>query len=159
MQVLSIDPGSTRSGYVMWDGKRNLQPGIIYNNELLSFVANTQDYIDKLVIENIASYGRPVGRTVFDTCIWIGRYIQLWNDLNKASKDLYLIERKEVKMHLCGKTASKDSDVIKAIKARFGEKGTKKDPGFTYRLVGDSWQAFALAVYWFDKQPLDCKQA
>lgn len=152
MRVLSIDPGSTKSGYVMWDGESNLQPGIIQNSDLLSLVVSAQEKIDKLVIENIASYGRPVGRTVFDTCIWIGRYIQLWTDLNRPTEDLYLIERKEVKMHLCGRTASKDSDVIKAIKERFGDKGTKKQPGFTYKLVGDSWQAFALAVYWFDKQ-------
>lgn len=152
MKVLSIDPGSYKSGYVVWDGNHNLTPGVIPNEEVLSLLS--ENTIDKLVIENIASYGRPVGRTVFDTCIWIGRYIQLWNDLNRPHEDLYLVERKEVKMHLCGKTSSKDSDIIKAIKDRFGDKGTKKKPGFTYFLSRDSWQAFALAIYWFDNLSL-----
>lgn len=150
MRLLSIDPGSYKSGYVIWDGESRLSPGIENNKGLLDIIRKEVRQLDRVVIENIASYGRPVGRTVFDTCIWIGRFIQLWGEL-KDESSLYLIERKEVKMHLCGRTASKDSDVIKAIKDRYGEKGTKKAPGFTYSLVGDSWQAFALAIYWFDK--------
>jgi hypothetical protein len=151
MRILSIDPGSHKSGYVIWNGEDALTPGVIDNNDMLSLLQEELPQLNKLVIENIASYGRPVGRTVFDTCIWIGRYIQLWLDKARTLDEVFLIERKEVKLHLCGRTSSKDSDVIKAIKERYGEKGTKKQQGFTYNLSGDSWQAFALAVYWFDK--------
>jgi hypothetical protein len=64
------------------------------------------------------------------------------------------VERREVKLHLCGQARAKDSNIIQALKDRFGDKGTKNKPGLTYGMRKDLWQAFALAVTCMDKPEL-----
>jgi hypothetical protein len=143
MIILAIDPGNQESGYVIWNGKEIVEFGKCKNEHLKSDVKyNKRDY-DLCAIEMVASYGMPVGATVFETCVWIGRFAEHAHDVN-------LVYRKDVKMHLCGQTRAKDSNIIQALKDRFGEKGTKKNPGLTYGLSKDVWQAFALAVYFYD---------
>ena len=98
-----------------------------------------------MVIEMIASYGMPVGQEVFETCVWIGRFIQA------SRREATLIYRKDVKLNLCNKTNATDSNVIKALKDRFGDKGTKSNPGWFYGFYKDVWQAYALGVTYLDK--------
>lgn len=143
MKILAIDPGSEESGFVIWDGQKIDKFGK-YANYTLKVCCDTfrHDY-DQCAIEMVASFGMPVGKTVFETCVWIGRFFENAHDVN-------LVYRKDVKMHLCGQTRAKDSNIIQSLKDRFGDKGTKKAPGLTYGLSKDVWQAFALAVYFYD---------
>ena len=156
MRVLAIDPGNEFSAYAIWDGKTILAKGKVENEILLEKIVYSFPYdsIDYVVIEMVASYGMAVGQTVFDTCVWIGGFQQ-------ASKargyKTYLVFRKDVKLYWCGQTRAKDSNIIQAIKDRYGEKGTKKH-GFnsTYndekeKMKADIWQAFALAVQSFEE--------
>lgn len=150
--LIAIDPGPTESAYVFWDGERISQHGKIANEELLERLAKLDFFKccprderrHPLYIEMIASYGMAVGKEVFETCVWIGRFLEAYGGAQ-------LVYRKEVKLHLCGTNRAKDSNIIQALKDRFGDKGTKKDPGLTYGLKADVWQAFALAVYAADK--------
>jgi hypothetical protein len=48
--------------------------------------------------------------------------------------------------------------LIRVLKDRFGEKGTKKNPGLTYGLIADMWQAFAIAVMAYDNLNLNQKE-
>jgi hypothetical protein len=148
MKILAIDPGNEESAYVLWDGKKILDFGKVSNFVLLENKLKPDDFdfpYDHCCIEMVASYGMPVGKTVFDTVFWIGRFFE-------NCHAVCLIYRKEVKIHLCGQTRAKDSNIIQALKDRFGDKGTKKAPGLTYGLSKDVWQAFALAVYYYDTQ-------
>ena len=148
MRILAIDPGNTESAYVVWDGKEIICFAKESNAIIKDLLSNKWAYAstyDLCAIEMVASYGMPVGATVFETCVWIGRFYE-------HAHDVSLVYRKDVKMHLCGQTRAKDSNIIQALKDRFGEKGTKKNPGLTYGLAKDTWQAFALAVYVYDKQ-------
>lgn len=81
--------------------------------------------IDELVIEMIASYGMPVGKEVFETCVWIGRFIQVGNIYQKSNSYIY---RKEEKMNLCHSMKAKDSNIRQALIDRFGPVGTKGNP-------------------------------
>ena len=92
----------------------------------------------------IACYGMAVGAEVFETCVWIGRYLE------KAQGDMSRIKRGEVKMHLCHSMKAKDSNIRQALIDRFGAPGTKKAPGLTFGLSGDMWAAFAVAVTYHD---------
>ncbi len=66
-----------------------------------------------------------VGKTVFDTCVWIGRFIQQVDEIGKEYSYIY---RKDEKMNLCHSMKAKDSNIRQALIDRFGEVGTKKKP-------------------------------
>lgn len=73
----------------------------------------------------IASYGMPVGKEVFETCLWIGRFTEL---AILQGIDVEYIYRKEEKMNLCQSMKAKDSNIRQALIDRFGVVGTKKSP-------------------------------
>jgi hypothetical protein len=94
-----------------------------------------------LAIEMIASYGMPVGRSVFETCVWIGRFVEAWR-----GRPALRITRLEVKTHLCHSARAKDTNVWQALVDRFGTTGTKTQPGPLYGVRSHARAALALAV-------------
>lgn len=145
MKVLAFDPGSSVTAAVEWDGAiiRDAQK---YANELVCGFFMSTDSI--VLIEQITGYGMPVGKEVFDTCWWSGRFYEA---AMEAECCVHMVPRRDVKLWHCGTPAAKDSNVIAALKEKYGEKGTKKAPGLTHPLSSDTWQAFALATYWTEK--------
>ena len=145
--LLAIDPGNVQSGYVVMDTEtyKITEFGKEDNEFILNMVR--VEYYDYLAVEMIAAYGMPVGAEVFDTCLNIGRIIEA-----AASRyiETDLVFRKQVKMNLCGQTRAKDGNIIQALKDRFGDKGTKDNPGWFYGFKADCWQAYALGVTWID---------
>jgi hypothetical protein len=154
MIILGIDPGTTKSAVAQWDGKR--VTAVIKDNEILVKEFQQGFWGGFPVIEMVASYGMPVGKEVFETCVWIGRFIQA---LERNNPPTLRYTRNEVKMHFCHQTRGVDDGVlIRVLKDRFGEKGTKKNPGLTYGLKADMWQAFAIAVMAYDNLNLNQKE-
>jgi len=155
--ILAIDPGNLESGYALIN-KNTLKPleiGKIANDDLLNKCGNGDFGECKYIaIEMIASNGMPVGKTVFDTCFWIGRfYDRLIYELDIEPK---LIYRENEKINLCGTKRAKDSNIIQALVDRFAPytsnkgKGTKKEPGWFYGFKKDIWQAYAVGVTYYD---------
>ena len=144
-KILAIDPGNIESAYCIMDSNTYIpiKFGKV-ENELLLYEIEKEKY-DKLVVEMLQSFGMPVGSTVFDTCVWIGRFIQA------SPKDYEYIYRKEEKMNLCGSMRAKDSNIRQALIDRFGEVGVKKSPGFFYGFKKDIWSAFAVGCTYLDK--------
>jgi hypothetical protein len=146
--ILAIDPGNEKSAFVMFKGERILDKDIWKNDDLIPFIKS--HYHNDLVIEMVASYGMAVGRTVFETCVWIGRFIQANNDGNKKDIPYHLVYRKDIKMHLCQSMRAKDSNIMQALKDRYGEVGCKSKPGPLYGVKKDIWSALAVATYYND---------
>lgn len=142
--IVAIDPGPKESAAVIWNGEKILEAVIAPN---ASIRAGIQDrYVTgDVVCERVESYGMAVGRDVFETCFWTGRFWECVGD------SFLLVPRREVKLHVCGRPQAKDANIRQALIDRFGAKGTKKNPGVTYPLKDDLWQAFALAVTTFDR--------
>lgn len=141
MLILALDPGTEKTASVSWNSSNKTQLSrIMPNEELIEKIKDGFGY-DLLAIEMVACYGMPVGREVFETCLWIGRFIQQW------PKDYVLIYRKDVKVHLCHSARAKDSNIRQALIDRFGGPGTKKAPGILYGVKTHMWAALAVAVY------------
>lgn len=151
MIVLAIDPGNEQSAYVRYDTvSRKLASFAVLSNEvMIRMLRLDAAEAGHLAIEMIASYGMAVGREVFETCVWIGRFIE-------ATKTGYtLVYRRQIKMHLCGNNTAKDSNIRQALIDRFGPGrdkaiGKKKTPGPLYGVANDAWSALAVAVTWAD---------
>ncbi len=147
MRILAIDPGNIESAYLFYDNGIK-EFGKIDNENLLQALTLAHQLADHLAIEMIASYGMPVGASVFETCVWIGRFIERFNG------DHTKVYRKDVKMHLCGSMKAKDGNIRQALLDRYGAQGTKKNQGATYGISKDVWSALAVATYFNDKEAI-----
>lgn len=158
--ILAIDPGNVESGYVLTNNDLSLvDKGKIKNENLLHKIImdefwyqSPEDEKDHIAIEMIASYGMPVGVEVFETCIWIGRFIQaIQNGIEPK-----FIYRKDEKINLCQSMKANDATIKQALVDRFAQgqknygKGTKKEPGWFYGFAKDMWSAYAVAVTYHD---------
>jgi hypothetical protein len=154
VKLLAIDPGNEESAYVVYDCEtgRVQSFGRRDNERLRHGVRGTTSgvHCQHLAIEMIASYGMPVGREVFETCVWTGRFVEAW------SAPYTFVYRKDVKLHLCGNVRAKDGNVRQALIDRYGGKqkaiGTKRAPGSLHGISADVWSALAVAVTWSDGQ-------
>lgn len=151
-QIFAIDPGPIQSAYCKIDAD-TYRPLVFdkVDNDLLK--ERLIDYLHNggktVVCEMVSCYGKGVGRSIFDTCITIGELNQIVKDV--AGMKMTYINRPDVKKNICSQRKAKDSDVLRALQSRFGNKGTKQNPGFFYGFRADIWQAFALGVTYIDK--------
>ena len=163
--ILAIDPGSERSGWVVFDtaAMRVIAHGKTANADLLATIEEAalgsvppRHAIDWLVIEWVSGYGATVGAETFETCWWAGRFAQ-------ASAGRFdRITRKEVIVHLHGRQRrhgdpTADSMIWQALIDRFGGVGGKEaavglkgSPGPLFGVHSDARAALAVAVAWAD---------
>lgn len=154
--VLALDPGTTHTGYTYLmagqavDGAGEVRAcGVVENHEVFGLL---QDEGCPIAIEMIASYGMAVGKEVFETCLWIGRFIQA-----AGLERVRLIYRKDVKLHLCGSPRAKDANIRQALIDRWGGKaeaiGNVKRPGPLYAVKSHAWAALGVAVTALETKP------
>jgi hypothetical protein len=149
-RLLAIDPGTTESGWVLLgDGSGRgsvVASGVWANDELLQRLGSEviADTADECAIEMIASYGMAVGREVFETCCWIGRFEQAW--FRTHGRYPTRVYRQQVKLHLCGNSRAKDANIRQALLDLIGPQGTKKAPGPTYGIKSHAWAALAVGA-------------
>lgn len=142
MKILAIDPGSEQSAFVLWDTEQHCftgeGKGILNNYDLLAALPDIAFPANFGAIEMIQSYGFGVGRTTFQTCVWIGKFMHAL-DLQDW-EGLALYGRPTIKGQIGGKN---DAEIRASLRLRYGEarkgellEGVKKD----------IWAALALAV-------------
>ena len=145
MIILGIDPGPVLSAYLVLDtdidGYQILDKGKVENDKLMALVKT--GYYDLMAIEGFQSFGMGVGQSVFDTAYYIGRLMQVAEDLGSKVRMVY---RSEVKMHHCHTMKAKDPNIRQAMIDRFGAPGTKKNQGKTYGITKDCWSALGIAT-------------
>lgn len=143
--IYALDPGYEESAIVgLADGGRVVH-AIKERNEQLLADLQTRTSGDVLVIEQIESFGMAVGRTVFETVFWAGRFAQAW----PGPWDR--LPRSTVKLTICRSRRANDSEIRQAIIDRYGPTkelaiGTKAAPGPLYGFKSDLWAALALGL-------------
>lgn len=143
MSILAIDPGTTHSGIVLWDGNRVLEShphmlnGAVRLNLMLEWTAH------RIVCEWVACYGMAVGKEVFETCRFCGRIQEI---CESREQPLAFITRPEVKLRLCNSARAKDPNVRQAIIDRCGGKESIKKGGPLYGVSSHAWSALAAAI-------------
>jgi hypothetical protein len=145
-RILALDPGTTETAYVVFDGATIHAKGFLPNAEMLALIksGDLMPY-DEMAVEMIACYGMPVGRETFETCVWIGRFIE------RSKTPSYYVYRKDVKAHICGTVKAKDGNVRQALIDKHGAIGTKKNQGPLYGFSSHLWAALAVADYAVNK--------
>jgi len=153
MTVIAVDPGHVQTGWVAFDGTRVLAHAIQPNATVLTMLGRLNapgapiDPVAGVVFEQIESFGMPVGREIFETVFWTGRFYQGTN------ARVARLTRRQVKLHLCQSAQARDSSIRVALLDRFGgaaAKGTKTRPGPLFGIKADEWSALAIAVTWCD---------
>lgn len=146
MKILAIDPGPVESAYVLlWHQDKGMPRlhdfAICSNSVMKDFVGSISSAV--IVIEKIASYGMAVGESVFETCVWTGRFIEA------ARCPVERIPRKDVKVQLCMNMQAKDANIRQALIDRYGGPSAIKKDGSLYKVSKDVWAALAVGVtYW-----------
>lgn len=156
--IVAIDPGDVESGYVLMDQHTCaiVEKGKVGNDSLLHRLFGWALGGAHVVIEMIASYGMPVGKEVFETCVWIGRFIEAARRGFGVGGFVERVTRLTVKLHHCHSTKATDATVRQALVDRFAcgarnhGKGTKSEPGWFYGFRDDIWQAYAVGVWYSD---------
>jgi hypothetical protein len=150
-RILAIDPGTERSAWIVTDDGAIAGHGLDANEDVLQRLRYgwPQD-ASVVVIESIESYGMAVGREVFETVHWSGRFTE-------AARPMPVVQltRRKVKVAICGNPKAKDQNIRLALLERFGgqaAKGTKAQPGPLYGIANDVWAALAVAVTYADSQ-------
>jgi hypothetical protein len=152
--ILAIDPGSTESAWVALEDGKPVAHAKELNHALLCRLRSGEhapgfntSLTTLLAIEGIASYGMAVGKEVFDTCMWSGRFREAWEYRGGAVQIVY---RKEVKIFHCETSRANDANIRAALIDRFGGKeaaiGFKSAPGPLYGIKSDRWSALAVAL-------------
>lgn len=155
--IFAIDPGNVESAYCIIDN--DLKPiafDKVENDALLSLIREGEAP-SALVIERIASYGMAVGKEVFQTCEWIGRFTEAALSRGWCVEYIY---RQEEKLHICKDNRAKDANIRRALIDRFAQhdlkngRGTKKCPDWFYGFRADVWAAYAVAITYAEKGEL-----
>lgn len=162
MRVLGIDPGTAGAGVVVFDTTlrravfadgsmpnadvwSNLVDALIHRNPRAVFAA-----VDLVVVEKVASYGRPVGEQVFTTVETAGEYVSI---CRLAAVPVERLTFPAVARHFC-RSAANEASVRQVILDRFGPDpvGRKAAPGPLYHVKKHAWSALAVALAAIERQ-------
>lgn len=146
--IIAIDPGTSDSAICLLDSQHTPRAYLLDNTAMMGYLNQLAMEGYPLYIEMVASYGMAVGRSVFETCVWIGRFAQVWHAYKLPVRYIY---RKDIKMALCGQTRAKDANIRQAIMDLYGSEkgiaiGNKAQPGPLYGFKKDMWAALAVAI-------------
>ncbi len=156
--IVAVDPGSSHTALVTMEGMHITFRMYDTNEEVLArlpaLIGTVASNPDHMAIEMVACYGMAVGAEVFDTCVWVGRFIEAWRRPHTR------IYRKDVKIALCNSMKAKDGNIRQALIDLYsGGKGAdvaigrKAAPGPLFGFSGDLWAALAVGVTYQNRKP------
>ena len=158
MRILAIDPGTTQSGYVVFEPLPVRDPNspgnvlthdIVPNEQMVEIVRNSTQA--RVVIE-MMTYCKNGGAEILETCVWVGRLMRAATGGGRFEPAR--ITRPQVKSVLCPGRRANDSTIRQALIDLFPPLGGGKVPqigtiharGPLYGIHSHEWAALAVAV-------------
>jgi len=150
MMILAIDPGPSTSGWVLYDSlaRAVLESGSVTPTGQIVGICESGTTpegreFEAVACEMIASYGMAVGKEIFETCLQIGR---MCHAREMQLGTVLLVTRMQVKNFLCHNSRAKDANIRQALIDKFGDVGTKKNPGPLFGVSSHAWAALGVAA-------------
>lgn len=151
IDVVGVDPGSSNTGicWIVLPNKPKLtiiEDPIFHfykkmpNEEVVDFIRDLKNHNDlTLAIEMLQFANVKGNKYIFETCVWIGRFIQ-----EAVSQEVKWVRHKRnvIKSHLTGKWRANDRDIRRALMDRFGNNLPKMN--------NDCRNALAVALYHYE---------
>lgn len=141
LKVCGVDPGTTKTAVVVWNGQAILDRRIIPNLDVIKYLADAGCQV--VCCEHMECHGMAVGKETFETAYWIGRF---WQVCDILDIEWMRVMRSTIKSYWCHSQKATDSNIRRAVLDRLGPPGVKKKPGVTYGVAKDMWSALAIAV-------------
>ena len=161
MRVLSLDPGTTHTGWVLVDSETGR---VIHDKEQNPIIADRMrawrtiiEPADLVLIEAMSPRGQRLGIETMEALRWSGR-------LEEAARPtpVIRISRDAVKRTLLGASNVRGADaaIRQVLIDRYGGPqgrqkavGTRKAPGPLFGITADRWAALGLFCAWQDGAP------
>ena len=184
MRIIGIDAGTTKTGYIYLEDRQPIDYGWVFNEDIFKIISKYKGKRpDKahVVMEDIQSYGMPVGVDVFTTVKALGAFEYYATQIEKLK--LTYVKRSEAKLFLCNSARATDANIRQALidlyggdeKAVGGKKcktckgkgyngrdrascdlcgglGLQSPKGALYGITGHVWSALAVGVTFFEQQ-------
>lgn len=117
MIAYGLDPGSTQSAFIGWDGHAYSSGHFLANDTLLDLLRTSPLAGVTLGIEQVRGMGMYAGNELFDTCIWTGRFMEA---AQHSGATVLLVPRKTVITAIVGIAAAGDKELKAALRAKYG---------------------------------------
>lgn len=142
MRIYGLDPGTTHSALVWLEPLAPIAGDILPNSEMLARLRQIAT-LHPLVIEQVECFGMSVGREVFETVKWAGRFCEAWES---RGAPVHWMPRRTVKLHICSTMQAKDQNIRRVLLDRFGGDASARKGGQLAGIRTHLWSALALAV-------------
>lgn len=174
--VLGIDPGPTHSAF---SAIRPGEPpskalkgcGYLENEKLLPVIRQWSSFHGVsdavLAIETYQNYNLRVGKDVFESIFWTGRFYEVWMNAHSDPTPPLRLTNPQIRGLLCHSSSATQSAVSEVLYGLFGPGrknaiGTKKEPGpmslYTPDPKNHLKDSLAVAVAaWWKLCPEDCQ--
>lgn len=157
MVILAVDPGTTKSGFVVYDTAEReiLDKGILPNEELVEqiWVYNKGEQFPSVLVYEGMNLYHAVSEDTIQTLQWCGEFRFAFRICDYTCPCVE-IKRSAIRKHFGVKN---DAGIRAALIDRFGGSrqaaiGTKKQPGKLYGVNSHIWSALAVAVCYTEQQ-------
>ena len=165
MNILGIDPGPDESAIaiIKFDPYHGKWPtlgifGKYENRHILNSIELNLENIHGCCIEQAQNHGHIVGRDVYETIWWSGRFYELAE--HSLDMDVVRMKKPTINVELCGISRATNSQIVASVTDEFEpcgggknkRKGTKRNPGPLYGVSGqDVYDAMAAAIAFYRK--------
>lgn len=115
MIILALDPGNTKTAWVLYDGGTPVTWGYHANEVVRRMLARYRaTTLPILAVEYMRPRGMLMSQEAMDTMFELGRMVEAWR------REWKPVGRLQAKLHICGSPKANDANIRAALIDRYG---------------------------------------